>query len=166
LSAGSVGLRELAILNQTGGASYSIWGGSNEPAMVACTGECSVISSAVCHARCASYGLGVIETIDNACDDGTAYSACSSNKPLYCVTGTYLHRCSTCGCPWNYNCLSDGTCEYNHTNGGNTCSGSACVSGNPPLACRNGQISQDCVACGCPEGKTCRAMDGVCVPGS
>ena len=45
------------------------------------------------------------------CSDGTIYGECSSNKPKYCDNGNLIDRCSVCGCPSDYECQSDGTCE-------------------------------------------------------
>ena len=165
LSAGTLELKELAIFDESGTAVYTVEGGVVASCMENCTDACLNRTSALCFARCSPQCLGVADTIASACDDGTPYNTCSRRKPAYCVTGTYLMRCGTCGCPESYDCLADGTCRYTpFAEGGAACSGEYCVDGNPPIACRGGQFTQDCVACGCPEGKDCRTSDGVCVP--
>lgn len=167
LSAGTLDLKELALFNSTGAATYSIQGGTIAECMSTCTIGCANVASATCHARCVPQCLGVIDIVPSSCDDGTPYNSCSSHKPLYCVTGTYIMRCSTCGCPQDYDCQSDGTCNYATLPGGRSgqaCGGEGCISGNPPMACRSGYAVQDCVACGCPGDKECRASDGVCIP--
>ncbi len=162
MSAGTLGLRELALFNETGGSAYSILGGTIAACMEACTGNCSSITAASCHARCSPRCFGVVDTVPNSCDDGTAYGACSSNEPLYCVTGTYTLRCGSCGCPQNYECLPDGSCTYMSISGSNACGGTGCIGGNQPMACSNGVKVSDCVACGCPEGSACRESTGMC----
>lgn len=164
ITAGTLALRELVLFNETGGTAYSVLGGDIAACMENCTGSCANIASAGCHAGCSPRCFGIIDTIPNSCDDGTAYGACSSNRPLYCVTGTYSLRCGTCGCPQDYACQSDGTCAYVSFHGGSTCGGEGCIRGLKPIACRHGQRVSDCVACGCPENEDCRPSDGKCVP--
>ena len=163
--AGTLDLSEIAIFNATGASSYSVLGGALSDCVSSCASHCSNIASATCHNTCVSQCFGVVDIVPDSCDDGTAYNSCSTHKPLYCVTGTYILRCSSCGCPQDQECLSDGTCRLAPVaTGGAACSFEGCVSGSPPMACRGGQFTQDCVACGCPDGKNCRAEDGVCVP--
>jgi hypothetical protein len=51
--------------------------------------------------------------IQQKCRDGTPYSQCSSNKPLYCDNGSLINKCSLCGCPLNQECQIDGSCCRN-----------------------------------------------------
>lgn len=166
LYSGATDLFELAEFNRTGGASYHVLSGTSASCMEGCVSGCALSSAPMCHAGCASTCLGeVVPPMPNACSDGTEYGQCSVNRPFWCTnTGQYDANCQLCGCPENCECLSDDTCKYSPVAGGvATCSGNACVAGNPPIACRNGQLTQDCGACGCPSGMTCRSADGVCV---
>jgi hypothetical protein len=45
------------------------------------------------------------------CADGTIFGQCSAIKPKYCNNGTLQNKCSTCGCPSNQACQSDGSCK-------------------------------------------------------
>lgn len=36
------------------------------------------------------------------CSDGTPYSTCSDNKPLYCYNGELVKKASVCRCPSGY----------------------------------------------------------------
>ncbi|MFC1685900.1 hypothetical protein ACFLZZ_02650 [Nanoarchaeota archaeon] len=44
------------------------------------------------------------------CGDGTDYDSCSPNKPLYCVDGNFIDKCSFCGCEGEATCFEDGSC--------------------------------------------------------
>ena len=44
------------------------------------------------------------------CVDGTPYDQCSVNKPKYCDNGNLTNSCSICGCPYNQQCQTDGSC--------------------------------------------------------
>jgi hypothetical protein len=75
------------------------------------------------------YGSGGGAT---ACSDGTAYNQCSTSKPLFCLNGDLISRCTTCGCPGTQNCESDGsctvpgqTCGNNVREGTEVCDGTA-----------------------------------------
>jgi len=48
--------------------------------------------------------------IQQKCTDGTPYSQCSGNKPLYCDKGTLISKCSICGCHSGEKCQADGSC--------------------------------------------------------
>jgi len=48
----------------------------------------------------------VVTNATSTCSDGTQYSQCSINKPLYCSNGTLLSKCSICGCSTGLSCNS------------------------------------------------------------
>lgn len=50
------------------------------------------------------------DDIPNKCADGTLYSQCSANKPLYCDNGNLTESCSACGCSPEKGCQPDGSC--------------------------------------------------------
>ncbi|MBI4451572.1 hypothetical protein HY642_06375 [Candidatus Woesearchaeota archaeon] len=50
-------------------------------------------------------------TPQNTCIDGTAYSTCAAEPPLYCKRpGLLVFDCQTCGCPKSQTCSADGNC--------------------------------------------------------
>lgn len=49
--------------------------------------------------------------IQQRCADGTPYGQCSTNTPKYCKNGNLINKCSTCGCPSNQACQTDGSCK-------------------------------------------------------
>ena len=51
--------------------------------------------------------------LTKTCIDGTAYSTCSLNKPLFCSNGELLEAADKCGCPANFNVTSF-SCSYNN----------------------------------------------------
>jgi parallel beta-helix repeat protein len=94
-----------------------------------------------------------------ACQDGTLYSICSANKPLFCSNGTLVNTCTVCGCPAATTCNSgDGICYP------------ACGDGTPygqcsaamPKLCSGGSLVDDCVTCGCPPGQGCDTGTKAC----
>ncbi len=50
----------------------------------------------------------------NLCPDMTPYNSCSNKKPYLCLNGELIENCSVCGCEEGEDCLSDGTCYFNH----------------------------------------------------
>ncbi len=81
--------------------------------------------------RCVSTGVGTMQSIVNTivngvntvtsvvnnvvntavnrvCGDGTAYSSCAPNKPVYCDQGTSRNNCQVCGCTEGKICDVDG----------------------------------------------------------
>ncbi|MFH1585596.1 MAG: hypothetical protein ABIB79_02425 [archaeon] len=48
---------------------------------------------------------------ETTCSDGTNYSACSSNKPIYCsASGILINNCTACGCGPGLTCQTNETC--------------------------------------------------------
>ncbi len=47
----------------------------------------------------------------SVCQDGTESRTCSSTQPLYCNFGNLVNHCRACGCPVDYYCADDGSCE-------------------------------------------------------
>ena len=45
------------------------------------------------------------------CNDGTKYSSCSIDKPLFCDKGKLINNCSTCGCSEGEECQEDSSCK-------------------------------------------------------
>ena len=55
---------------------------------------------------------GTCTEAGNTCSqDGTPYNQCSTNKPLYCIDGNLINKCSVCGCLPGQTCQADGTCQ-------------------------------------------------------
>ena len=42
------------------------------------------------------------------CSDGTIVGECSDEKPKYCIEGVLVNLCSTCECPSEFMCESEG----------------------------------------------------------
>jgi len=50
---------------------------------------------------------GIPDDVDDSrdeCADGTLYSQCSTNQPLYCSSGTLINNCGSCGCAGRRHC--------------------------------------------------------------
>jgi len=76
-----------------------------------------------------------LEGYNDACEGGTPYGVCSTNKPYFCnLFGDLVAQCTTCGCPspewnpkpgfWTYWCCNADT-------GGCVKSYNACSNVNP-----------------------------------
>lgn len=65
-------------------------------------------------------GTSVSEIIDNGtqtispipkCADGTDYSECSLTRPKFCLAGSLVDKCDTCGCPTQTSCNANYSCQ-------------------------------------------------------
>ena len=63
-----------------------------------------------CPTDCSPYVDPNYSPANQTCSDGTLYTSCSSTKPLYCDNGALINKCSSCGCPSEQTCQSDGSC--------------------------------------------------------
>ncbi len=52
-----------------------------------------------------------VDTTQKICLDNTKFYECSKELPKYCDGGFLMDKCSKCGCPANYKCLADESCE-------------------------------------------------------
>jgi len=104
---------------------------------------------------------------EQKCSDGTLYNQCSANKPFYCENGNLIDKCSTCGCPSEKQCQSNGSCTVSpQATCQNECSstGSKRCSDNGYQVCGN-YDADECLEWGsttnCSVNTICQ--DGNCV---
>ena len=99
------------------------------------------------------------------CSDGTPHDSCSSTKPKYCINGTLVNNCTTCGCPTGQSCNASTNACYSIIVLPQNCSDGT-VSGQCsvtlPKYCQNGTFVNNCTNCGCPTGQSCNASSNAC----
>ena len=92
------------------------------------------------------------------CSDGTAYGACSVNKPKFCWENNLIDKCDLCLCPRMNYCLGNGSCltitPVLHLNCSDNTENGTC-STNKPKFCLDGNLVDNCSTCGCPSQKGC-----------
>lgn len=84
-----------------------------------------------------------------ACEDGTAFSTCTPDKPFYCNQyGSIVEKASVCGCT-SGTTVSGDTCARTCTDG--TLPGE-CSSTKPSFCTQSLTLVSDPQECGCPDG--------------
>lgn len=96
------------------------------------------------------------------CQDGTAYSTCSTKKPWYCnIDGSLTENCSLCGCNATRLCMTNGSCGPIPPKICDDGTSSGACSVNKPFYCNAGNLTERCSWCGCPDGGRC-LVNGSC----